>query len=279
MTGGDEVVLLHRSSPLPNSSAPVDKCKVSLTLSASVMPEDGDSVSIDVSRQASVDLTSTTREPPYKWSRPLSTGSQYPQRPPTGETKLSTQDQGDTLDSHDKIGVVFTFSAPSIVPVNAAFDLRIQCVNLSVTKRRFTVLHIPTKQDQARAQSDGPGDQFDTAELFLNAMQRRKSRPQVSCFDSDVRIGPLAPDAMFETSVQFCAVSTGPLDLGLIRVLDLDTRRTVDIKELPDVVALQSDVKREDQKTAPRVDWNDERWNLPKTASFEWVAVDDLPRR
>jgi hypothetical protein len=41
--------------------------------------------------------------------------------------------------------------------------------------------------------------------------------------------------------MEFRAVATGPLDLGIVRILDLDTKRTVDVLELPDVIALEKD--------------------------------------
>ena len=41
--------------------------------------------------------------------------------------------------------------------------------------------------------------------------------------------------------MKFRAMTTGVLDLGIIRIVDLETRLTVDVKELPDVVAFETD--------------------------------------
>ena len=55
----------------------------------------------------------------------------------------------------------------------------------------------------------------------------------------DVRIGPLTAGACFETTLRYQTTGAGVLDFGTIRVIDLESRQTLDIAELPDVVSLE----------------------------------------
>jgi hypothetical protein len=49
----------------------------------------------------------------------------------------------------------------------------------------------------------------------------------------------LTAGACFETSLRYQTTSAGVIDFGTIRVIDLESRQTLDIAELPDVVSLE----------------------------------------
>ena len=67
----------------------------------------------------------------------------------------------------------------------------------------------------------------------------RQKPPDVFDLNPDVRIRPLPPGACYETQMKFRARATGVLDMGVIRIVDLDTRQTVDVRDLPDIVSLE----------------------------------------
>jgi hypothetical protein len=50
---------------------------------------------------------------------------------------------------------------------------------------------------------------------------------------------PLAPAACFTTELKFVALASGVLYLESLRVVDLNTQDTTDIKDLPDIVAIE----------------------------------------
>lgn len=52
---------------------------------------------------------------------------------------------------------------------------------------------------------------------------------------------PLAPAACFTTELKFVALASGVLYLDALRVVDLNTQDTTDIRELPDIVAVEQE--------------------------------------
>ena len=83
------------------------------------------------------------------------------------------------------------------------------------------------------------GDAGTIANVFNAPPPEQPKAPDVLDLNADVRIGPLPPDATYETRLKFRAMTTGILDVGIIRIVDVDTRQTVDVKELPDIIALE----------------------------------------
>ena len=88
------------------------------------------------------------------------------------------------------------------------------------------------------ASIDSEDDREVIADLFNAPPVERQRPPDVFDLNPDMRIGPIPPGACYETELKFWAATTGVLDLGVARIIDLETRQTVDVKELPDVVVL-----------------------------------------
>ena len=57
---------------------------------------------------------------------------------------------------------------------------------------------------------------------------------------------PLDPGACSATVLEFLALDKGPLKMEGIRVTDLASNETADIRELPDIVALERRTNTED---------------------------------
>lgn len=55
-----------------------------------------------------------------------------------------------------------------------------------------------------------------------------------------LRNRPLAPFACFETELKFIALASGVLYLDSLRVVDLNTQEATDIRDVPDIVAIDA---------------------------------------
>lgn len=217
---------------------------VSVQIRAKVHIDQSSSVGLQIGWQAQVDLTKMATKPGYKWSRPLSGGpvmspprtSQQLGRPSTGPKDLQT--------ATGERGITFNFTAPPKVDHGTEFRIDVHCVNRSSRTRRFALVMLHAKrQNTVRQQADAESEKEDLVGSIYDApaSDRALAKPlDVLDLNPDVRIGPLQPGAIFQTALEFQAVASGPLDLGVIRIVDLDTRQTVDVKELPDVIALGS---------------------------------------
>jgi hypothetical protein len=90
---------------------------------------------------------------------------------------------------------------------------------------------------QRRGSSASVKPRFDTP--IKDEVHEIAGQQRALTLTPDVRIGPLTAGACFETSLRYQTTSAGVLDLGTIRVIDLESRQTLDIAELPDVVSLE----------------------------------------
>ena len=241
LLAGDEMVNLYNLTP-SNPSLTIASSPVSVTICATVHIEAGSSVKLEISWQAVVDLSKVATKPSYKWSRPLSGGALQASRRTSLQADSRQSDGKDQFSPISERGMTFYFTSQVAVKAGDPFDIKIHCINRSNRTRRFAlvVLH-PKRQHISKHQRNSSMTNADLVATIFNAPTLERTRPpDVLDLNPDVRIGPLASGAIFETQLKFRAVATGPLDLGVIRIVDLDTRQTVDVRELPDVIALQS---------------------------------------
>jgi hypothetical protein len=99
--------------------------------------------------------------------------------------------------------------------------------------------HNPNNSTQIQpAKTDSISTLFSPPDL-----PRRPKNPERDFLDlnPDVRIGPLPAGACFETGLKFRALKAGVLDLGVLRIVDLEERRVVDVGELPEVIVLDGE--------------------------------------
>ena len=237
---GDEVVLLYRmeksSSATASPSNNMDLAAVSIEATAYMDPES--SVQIETQWQAQIDISHSQISAPYKWSRPLSTSSvahkrmlsQNSSRPSTHDFAHNTAKEGE---------IIFTFTAPPNTEQGSIVDIQVQCLNKSNRSRRFALV---TAQRRGSAASIKP--RFDWR-VGSNDIATKDGAHEIAeqqkafTLTPDVRIGPLTAGACFETSLRYQTTGAGVLDFGTIRVIDLESRQTLDIAELPDVVSLE----------------------------------------
>ena len=250
---GDELVLLHKfvlttETTTPNVSATF------VQIGAVVTTDQGSEIELDIKWQAQVvDLSQIVSKPNYKWSRPLSGTAQLPARPSShGAERPASLDASQKASSRES-GITFNFTAPLIIAPDQDFSLNVQCINRSARPRRFALVVLQPKRTHTKAQQQDVGTQdADLIASLFNAppLEREKS-PDVLDLNPDVRIGPLLPGACVETQMKFRPTTTGVLDLGVARIVDLDSRQTVDVRELPDIVALEKTVEEQPLDIGP----------------------------
>lgn len=242
--GGDETIILYRIAAAESAKTPTSTAgmPVSISISAQATLDQGSNITFSITWQAQVDLSQTLPKPVYRWSRPLSTMSGH-------HRGLSVQSNPSvaTMDTLPKAGegggsgITFTFSAPATVYKNAELKLNVHCSNRSGRSRRFGLMMLRPRKSRTTAMSQATTVDADLIANIFNAplLERIKSS-DVHDLNPDVRIGPLPTGACFEAQLKFRVLKTGVLDIGVLRILDLDTRQTVDVRELPDVVALEA---------------------------------------
>lgn len=240
LLAGDETVRLYKLVPQSQVS-PTTPYPLSVRIRATVKIDRGSSVGLEVSWQTHVDLTKAALKPNYKWSRPLS-GSQLqpPSRPSMHAGSRPSSSDLERKSKTAETGMLFSFTMRTMVRKSEEFGLEVHCHNRSGRTRRFAlvVLHL-IRHHTDKAEKVSSLENTDLIASIFNAPPlARTTAPDVLDLNPDVRIGPLPAGAVFETQMKFRAVASGPLDLGVIRIVDLDTRQTVDVREMPDVIAL-----------------------------------------
>lgn len=237
--GGDESVRLYKLTP-SNTTPAKTRSEVSVKIHGAVSIEQGLPICIETSWQAHIDLSKVGINPTYRWSRPLSGGPLHALPRPSLQpaSRLSSAE----VDRHASTGwrgMTLTFTARPSVAKEDDFSCDVHCINRSSRPRRFALVMVHRKRHHvAKEPQASSRENADLIASIFNvpALDGAKSS-DVLDVNPDVRIGPLPAGAVFETRLKFRAVATGPLDLGTVRVVDLDTRQTIDVRELPDIVA------------------------------------------
>jgi hypothetical protein len=140
--------------------------------------------------------------------------------------------------------IIFTFTAPPTTKEGQEVEIQVQCLNKSSRSRRFAIV---TAQRRSSTVSVKPrferrANSNDTTAISATHDTRHQDAAgehTVFTLTPDVRIGPLTSGACFETSLRYRTTSAGVLDFGTIRVIDLESRQTLDVAELPEVISLE----------------------------------------
>ena len=281
MRAGDESILLFKLISKAKAPKPTT---LSVAIRATAALESGSHIDLDINWQSQAMLQQAILETAYRWSGLLSAFLNDHVHLPTqngpgpGASKdVVEKDKPATVDG----GVTFFFSAPPTARQNEEFQLKIKCINESGQSRRFAVAPVRPKKPHVSKPSKPTVSNADSlAGTFQVPPVERQKRPDVFCDTPDIRIGPLAAGATFETEMNFRVLSTGVLDLGTVRIVDLDTRQAVDVKELPDVIALEriedgapyqprGTVPRRDDEVSKQMEAASQQW---RKGTAEWIA-------
>ena len=164
------------------------------------------------------------------------------------------------------LGVTITFSAPKTVRVGVPFIWNILVLNGSSRLRKLAIIAIPRRKRDwkghvTKSSTTSVGGLYhkegDTAdaimdETMLYAMQRNtvtggESQSQILCLSTEIKIGPLNPGSCVDAKLEFMPLAKGVLHIEAVRVVDVVSGDTVDVRDLPDIVA-EDNLSKESDK-------------------------------
>lgn len=170
---------------------------------------------------------------------------------------------------HDA-GLVVSFSGPSAVEVGKPFHWEVFIVNRGPKPQKLALAVIPSRRrvelNRHAARSStatiGAGSVRDSGlsmtarraredvapavvdENILLAMQRSAgvgaAGTDLVCLTPDARIGPLPPGSCHITELKLLPLAPGSLRLEVVRIVDVATGEATDVRDLPDIVAVES---------------------------------------
>lgn len=151
------------------------------------------------------------------------------------------------------VGVTISFSGPVSVEVGKPFSWGVFVVNRSTVPRKFAMVAIPRRKRTdprghvARPSSSSMSNRSKenqvaeavTDDNIVHAMQKSASgqEAELVCLSTDVRVGPLLPGTCHSAELKLLPLSVGSLHLEAVRLVDVNTNETTDIRDLPDIVA------------------------------------------
>ncbi|KAL9123004.1 MAG: hypothetical protein Q9187_000442 [Circinaria calcarea] len=148
-------------------------------------------------------------------------------------------------------GITVTFTALGEVYVGEPFRWDVFIVNHSGKSKQFSVMAIPRRtrrysQTMSSANSRVEIDYHQTAEAVLDEntlyTMKKKGSPgtaQLVCLTTEIKIGPLHPGACHTAELKFLPLAKGLLQLEAVRFVDIESGDTVDVRNLPDVIAVE----------------------------------------
>ncbi|KAL8807439.1 MAG: hypothetical protein Q9223_004341 [Gallowayella weberi] len=151
-------------------------------------------------------------------------------------------------------GVTLTLTAPKEVYVGQPFTWDVFVVNRSDQARKLAIVVIPKRKAadhkihlsktsvssnavNQRRGIDHADAVMDENRLYAMQKSNGKDAVQIVCLSTDVRIGNLNPGFCHNTELKFLPLSKGILNVEAVRVIDVLTNESIDIRDLPEIVA------------------------------------------
>lgn len=150
------------------------------------------------------------------------------------------------------IGVTISFSGPVSVEVGSPFSWSVFIVNRSNAPRKFALIAVPRRKrvdprgHKARPSSASISSRKEdrvaeavTDDNIVHAMQKSVAgqEAELISLSTDIRVGPLLPGTCHATEIKLLPLATGSLSLEAVRLVDVNTNETTDIRDLPDILA------------------------------------------
>ncbi|MCJ1385036.1 hypothetical protein MMC17_008154 [Xylographa soralifera] len=177
-----------------------------------------------------------------------------PAEPGSDSAKSLIEGSGRTSTTINDIGITATFTATEEVYVGEPFTWDIFIVNRSTKSRRLAVVVVPRlKRMEGRKAGSRPSSSSSNSgsktgpiadavvdENLLHAVMKTQSTEgaQLICLTTEIKVGPLSPGSCYLTEVKFLPLARGFLHIEAARIIDITTNETVDIRDLPDIHAL-----------------------------------------
>ncbi|KXG45661.1 TRAPP II complex, Trs65 [Penicillium griseofulvum] len=255
----DDVTLMYKLTPEygpetnPSSTALVST--LDIALEAIILVDDDCKPRISMQWRTNVDF-SVALNPTYGGPSPA---LQRTNRP----TSLSVSTQVGVTPSHRSslreraysvtdVGITISFSGPVRVQVGSVFTWHVFIVNRSNVPRKFALIAIPKRKrvdprgHVARPSSSSIASRKEdqvaeavTDDNIVHARQKSVAGQEVELISlsTDIRVGPLLPGTCHSTELKLLPLATGPLHLEAVRLVDVNTNETTDIRDLPDILA------------------------------------------
>ncbi|KAH8727474.1 TRAPP trafficking subunit Trs65-domain-containing protein [Phaeosphaeriaceae sp. PMI808] len=261
---GDQITYLYKIKPdVASDGTPALGSKghfLNLKISAEVIMSETCHPNIAVEWQTPIDFTTASEQTPntIKAAHRLSTPALKAANPDALPSH-DTQSQASEEIISNAINITLTISGPSKVNVGEIFTWEVFIVNRSDKIRKLAVLVIPKRKrdyekhhSRPSTSSATPGSKSDKKELLACAVldenivyakqkSARTETAELICLTTDIRLGQLAPGSCYTADLKFLPFSKGVLGVESIRVIDLVTNETADIRELPSIVSSEKD--------------------------------------
>ncbi|KAL8839092.1 MAG: hypothetical protein Q9170_001874 [Blastenia crenularia] len=268
----DNIVFLFRLTPndtQSHDSKPASNSRsLDISVDARVLTSKTCNPTIQMRWKTVVDF-STALNPKYGVPAPAMQRSKKPNSLSVsdGNNRTASQDEANPSDSteedppanrrgssHASFGVTVTLTAPKDVHVGQPFTWDVFLVNHSSKARKLALLVIPkrgvgeagTHMPKASASSNaaGQGGKTDLAaaimdENRLHALQQSLANENVDlvCLSTETRLGTLNPGFCHNTELKFLPLAKGILHIEAVRVVDIVENKSIDIRDLPEIVA------------------------------------------
>ncbi|OJJ49670.1 hypothetical protein ASPZODRAFT_58307 [Penicilliopsis zonata CBS 506.65] len=150
-------------------------------------------------------------------------------------------------------GVTISFSGPVNVEVGKPFSWDVFIVNRSTIPRKFAMVAMPRRKridprthvarPSTSSISSFRGDEVAEAvtdDNIIHAMQKNAAGQdaEIISLNTDIRVGPLLPGTCHSFELKLLPLMIGSLHLEAVRLVDVTTNETTDIRDLPDIVAI-----------------------------------------
>jgi hypothetical protein len=259
---GDQITYLYKVKPeIASDGTPALGSKghyITMSVSAEVLMSEHCQPKIAIEWKTPVDFTKVTEQ--------TTNAIQAAHRLSTPATQASTTANPDALPAHDSqtqtaadavnnaINITLTISGPPKVTVGEIFTWNVFVVNRTDKPRKLAILVVPKRKRELEkhtshlSTASGGSQKTDKKDLLAIAVidenvvyaQQKSARTETAeliCLTTDIRLGQLSPGSCYTADLKFLPLSTGVLGVESVRVVDLATNETVEIRELPSVVA------------------------------------------
>ncbi|EEH07954.1 conserved hypothetical protein [Histoplasma capsulatum G186AR] len=177
---------------------------------------------------------------------------------PSAATLTTNRRSGYT--SATDLGVTISFSGPSSVEVGKPFHWDVFIVNRSEKSRKFAMAAVPRRKradvrssrhisrpsssSVSSVRRDEQIAEAVTDENIVYAMQKNAIPydTEVIYLSTDIRVGPLPPGTCHSTEMKLLPLVAGVLHVEAVRLVDLNTNESMDIRDLPDIVSFDRHV-------------------------------------
>ncbi|KAJ4380851.1 hypothetical protein N0V86_004213 [Didymella sp. IMI 355093] len=252
---GDQLSYLYKATPdLSADGTPALGTKghiLTLSIEADIHISPSCTPHVTITWKTSVDFASEARANLLKAAHRLSSASH------TDSIKSpSALPAPDPEPAANAINVTLTITGPPRARVGEPFYWSVFIVNRSDKLRRLAIMVMPKRKRDAhrptsssssirptsRAQG-GEKELLATAvadENVVYARQKgaRAELTELVCLTTDIRLGTLAPGSCYTADVGFVALAAGEQAVECVRLVDLATNETADIRDLPSIVVI-----------------------------------------